>query len=312
MMNKIKNIIFLLIGVIIGILFLNVKNCYNIDESESISTIESESESISGIKLFNKKIKRAGVKNNNRINFCYMVQDRDEKQASFINLLSTGYEININNGLQLRTITYYFSNLFINNIEVEFIPTILNIDFTFTDATGNYESIEQLQNQIIIIADLDYNLTTKKININFTNNLKYGNDSAIITSSVIDLGTFSNFEIDYITQQQNNIISTEQLLQGFNKYAGPNYNNGYDAALQDIQKNPNAYNLYTQLQYENYGVEQYNAGTQNSINTNWIWGILDTLTSFCNIEILPNIKLIYLAGVALVLGFVKFIIGWLK
>lgn len=48
--------------------------------------------------------------------------------------------------------------------------------------------------------------------------------------------------------------------------SGGNYNSGYQAGIEEVQNNPNRYNLYSSTQYNNYGDNRYNAGEQNVTN----------------------------------------------
>lgn len=318
--GKVKRLFFLLSGIICGLIVGNIKgcNCSNnysssTNTEEFSSAIQEESYStklISERNLFNKKVQKTNTKINNHFNISAMVQDRDQNNSAFINLQIVLVNIEISNGVQLRSIAYSIARYSINGIEQDFIPTTKTITYLFTDNTGSYASINQLNNEVIISYELDYNLTNKKLDLILKNSMRYGN--AETTTATFDLSNFTMFDIDYIFYQNENTIATDTLLRGFADYTGDNYNLGFENGVDDVQDNPGKYGLKTNQEYEDYGTKKFNEGTQTNVSTNWIWAILDTISGFCQIEILPGIKLIYLAGIALVLVFVKFILGWIK
>jgi len=94
------------------------------------------------------------------------------------------------------------------------------------------------------------------------------------------------------------------------------YSQGYDDGEQDVTENPNNYNLYNATQYEEYGQQQYNAGenagASANINTNWLVSLFGVMTEFANIELFPNIKLIYLPGTIIIFSFVRMLFKWFK
>lgn len=320
--GKVKSLLFLLIGIICGLIFNNIKGCACANYIDSSTSIEKSSLTISddeissssivnsGRDLFGRRVKKANTKLNNHFNISAMVQDREQNTSAFINLQVVLVNIEISNGVQLRSIAYSIARYSINGNEQDFIPSTQTITFLFTDNTGSYSSIEQLDNEVVISSELDFDLTTKKLNFILKNQMRYG--TAETTTAAFDLGNFTMFDIDYIFYQNENTISNDNLLRGFADYTGDNYNLGYENGVDDVQKNPGNYGLRTEQEYSDYGTKRYNEGTQTNISTNWIWAILDTISGFCQIEILPGIKLIYLGGIALVLVFVKFILGWIK
>lgn len=88
--------------------------------------------------------------------------------------------------------------------------------------------------------------------------------------------------------------------------------NGILQGIQQVVENPNDNGLYNQQQYDDNYQEGYNDGSQSNINVSWIEGILNSATSVLNLEVLPGIKIIYLAGVFIVIKFVVFILGVIK
>lgn len=94
------------------------------------------------------------------------------------------------------------------------------------------------------------------------------------------------------------------------------YSQGFDDGKEEVTENPNNYNLYNSSQYEEYGQQQYNAGENAgataNISTNWLVSLFGVMTEFANIELFPNIKLIYLPGTIIIFSFVRMLFKWFK
>lgn len=80
------------------------------------------------------------------------------------------------------------------------------------------------------------------------------------------------------------------------------YTYGYDTG----------YDLGNTEGYDDGYIDGYDDGASGEINTTWVLSLMNTATSILNIEILPNIRIIYLVGAFIVLAFVRFVIGWLR
>ena len=158
----------------------------------------------------------------------------------------------------------------------------------------------------------------------------YSNDTDIelkklASEQFIDLA--NTYEINNQLQAIQNDIPykfndsiEEQYQQYFGLGYSQGYNEGYSLGInegeQAVTENPNNYNLYNATQYQEYGQQQYNAGenagASANINTNWLVSLFGVMTDFANIELFPNIKLIYLPGTIIIFSFVRMLFKWFK
>lgn len=96
---------------------------------------------------------------------------------------------------------------------------------------------------------------------------------------------------------------------GKNEFNEKSYNEGIEAGIidgrEEVFTNPAKYDLYTAEQYKQA------SKTYSSI-LDFVRSIFDILTKVLDIEILPNIKLIYLVAIPIVFSLLKFILNLFK
>lgn len=210
-----------------------------------------------------------------------------------INLLSlTNEKRDLNNPENVVTTLDYFT-FFIGYILLDYQSHyLIDLDFETTNDITLYQNAQQQS----------INLTT---NYTTTNQLKtYDNRITYLNNT-----TEADYEEGYSSGYYSGITN---VIDNPNQYGLYNQEQAVDLVTQ----NPNQYDLYTNEQYLVYGQEQYTAGEQagreNTAGIAWITALFGVMTDFANLELLPNIKLIYLAGVTLIFGFVRLVIKWFK
>lgn len=202
---------------------------------------------------------------------------------------------------------YILYDIYVDDIETFEADIYLSFDL--------YISINDYEEYYIYENDIYYeNTTTESYNINFSNTDSY----------------------DYVDEMQNlvdgNNRFTRYLVGGFIipfEYENA-YNDGYNDGVTETEDYyeeliiPEIKEEYEEIGYNNgydYGLEigynnGYNdgvvAGSNNFNILNLIRSLFDLVWSVLSVEMLPNIKLIYIVAIPLVLSVLKFILGWFR
>lgn len=215
----------------------------------------------------------------------------------------------------------------------------------FSSIVGGYLVSEKRDatNPEQIVSSLDYfNFFTSWFLLDYNNDYElnggYPNNSDIrlkvlASQQYIDLS--NTYTINNQLQSIQNLIPykfNNEIEEEYQAYYGIGYAEGLQEGttvgtetgkeigkaegIEQVTQNPNQYDLYTENQYLNYGEEKYQegeiVGLNSNINTNWLISLFGVMTSFANIEIFPNIKLIYLPGVMIIFSFVRMLFKWFK
>lgn len=177
---------------------------------------------------------------------------------------------------------------------------------TSTHATSENSIIylDQVINYSDILSyDFDISLDiTTNMNNNVSYVLTYNDNGTTKTKTSLIANVFA-------TVSSQNEISNSAILgcqYVINYLTSSNYTAGYNHGYST------GYELGNSQGYDNGYNDGYDDGASGEINTTWILSLMNTATSILNIEILPNIRIIYLVGAFIILAFVRFVIGWLR
>ncbi len=88
-------------------------------------------------------------------------------------------------------------------------------------------------------------------------------------------------------------------------YTFPSYDDAYNAGYNDGYRAGGGFS--SEDRYRQGYTDGYNAGVSGTITTNWFTSFIDSVFSIFNIEIFPNVKLIYLIFIPLGLGVIALI-----
>lgn len=122
--------------------------------------------------------------------------------------------------------------------------------------------------------------------------------------NLYDVGYDSGYQDGYNTGYDEGTTETEDYYEEIiipeikEEYEEIGYNNGYDYGLE--------------IGYNNGYNDGVIAGSNNFNILNLIRSLFDLVWSFLSVEMLPNIKLIYIVAIPLVLSVLKFILGWFR
>lgn len=117
----------------------------------------------------------------------------------------------------------------------------------------------------------------------------------------VDSGWYSSFILQ--DEINNNVLYQQPLIDYMNEQQrNAGYGEGYRLGRE----------VGEEVGYNTGYQDGYGEGASGQINTSWVLSLMNTATSILNIEILPNIKLIYLVGAFIILAFVRFVIGWIR
>lgn len=214
--------------------------------------------------------------------------------------------------LQYMYIGISYFNVKINSVYVDDIETfVMNYDLYF----DIYIEIDDYIENVIYENEISFERDNSTINYN----INFSNDNA-----------------------QNYIISIQELINGNNlvRYIPGSillpieYEKGYQDGYNDGEIDTEDYyeeliipeikEEYEEIGYNNgynYGLEigynnGYNDGVISGSNNfnilNLIRSLFDLVWDALNIEMLPNIKLIYIVSIPLILSVIKFILGWFR
>ena len=174
-----------------------------------------------------------------------------------------------------------------------------NSIYYFDDILGySVIDLNNLENNLNNYIEISTYYNNNSNDFDMSINVRYGNIENYITFSFYyepdgDPAIYTFYEIyNYIqmTEYYKNAIENNAYIDGYSDGNTSGREVGYNIGYQ----------------------EGYEDGASGEINTSWILSLMNTATSILNIEILPNIKLIYLVGAFIILAFVKFVIGWLR
>lgn len=203
---------------------------------------------------------------------------------------------------------YYFTNQSINSIE-----EIENIKMSFNMNSLRYEGGYE-EEDVYFDFEINYD-------IGFTlNNIQDPEHDIFIEDNYNSFGIdASNLPVSVRQEINNNIFydindvrantSVRDFQIYFNTdYAG--YNNGYDSGWDKGYES--GYNYGLEIGYNNGYNEGVIVGSNNFNILNLIRSLFDLLWDVLSVEMLPNIKLIYIVAIPLVLSVIKFILGWFR
>lgn len=203
---------------------------------------------------------------------------------------------------------YYFTNQSINSIE-----EIENIEIRFNMNSlryeGGYEE-EEVYFDFEINYDIEFTLNNIKDpehNILVEDNYNsFGIDASNLPVSVRQL---INDNIFYDINDIRANTSVRDFRIYFNTdYAG--YNNGYDAGWDKGYES--GFDYGQELGYNNGYNDGVIAGSNNFNILDFIRALFDLIWGVLSVEMLPNIKLVYIVAIPLVLSVIKFILGWFR
>lgn len=190
----------------------------------------------------------------------------------------TGNKIN---EISLGTSDFYteINSIDLDDIETFYIDIYYEISFDIYVDTG--------EGDVLYENYYDYKIQTE-----FTASVYDQTASQYVNSlsSILDENT-----IRYIPNQ----------LRYFNLY-----DIGFDSGYQDGYNNGYDYGL--EIGYNNGYNDGVIAGSNDFNLLNFIRSLCDLLWGVLNVEMLPNIKLIYIVSIPLVLSVVRFILGWFR
>lgn len=191
------------------------------------------------------------------------------------------------------------------------------------------EIIKKLNQDYIDTLSLDYRLIDYPLNavnlgISYKDNLNHSviinntvyqisNQNPTIAFDASNVATLENITIEDIASI-NTIYNYSSAFvagynQGYEEGSDIAYQNGdidgYYRGIDEVLKNLSTYNLYTSEQYKQ-------ASQTYSSVLDFVRSIFDIVTKVLQVEILPNIKLIYLVAIPLVFSLLKFVLGLFK
>lgn len=138
----------------------------------------------------------------------------------------------------------------------------------------------------------------------------FGIDAANLPISVRQLINDNIFE--YIEDIHANTSVRDFRIYFNTKYAGYGY--GYHEGYEDghFEGYNEGFSYGEELGYNNGYNDGIIAGSNNFNILNLIRSLFDLIWSVLSVEMLPNIKLIYIVAIPLVLSVLKFILGWFR
>lgn len=247
--------------------------------------------------------------------FAVVLCDYDPDNEEIINTyFKVVYDIDLNNEYRV-TYAYmetYMSNLNYYTLEDVYTPIILTANlittnwnesenpYPYDNMYVNYDLYKHCLIQLFNQANADYfwqsyflyNITIEE----YLSQILALNDINDLRTELgfLAIGMANQTYIYYFN------ISQYEDNSGYND----GYRNGRQDGITAVTRNPNLFDLYTS--------EQYNAALEGNISFDWLTSIFTTATNFLQLELLPNIKLIYIISIPLIFGFVRMLIRWFK
>lgn len=194
------------------------------------------------------------------------------------------------------------------------------------------DDIETFYADFTLSFDMYIDISDFEENVIYENEISY-EDTDSETYNIVFSRTESN---DYVGPMQNLVDAdnrfTRYLVGGFIipfEYENA-YNDGYfegttetedyyeELIIPEIKEEyeeigyNNGYNYGSEIGYNNGYNDGVIAGSNNFNILNLIRSLFDLVWSVLSVEMLPNIKLIYIVAIPLVLSVLKFILGWFR
>ncbi|MEM3312281.1 MAG: hypothetical protein QW042_05035 [Thermoplasmata archaeon] len=214
--------------------------------------------------------------------------------------------------LQFMNIGINYFNVGINNVALDDIETFeINYDLYF----DIYIEIDDYIDDVIYENEISFEINNETISYN----IFFSNDNAPnYVSSFQELVTGNTlvryipgglvipieYEKGYQDGYNDGVTETEDYYEELiipdikEEYEEIGYNNGYDYGLE--------------IGYNNGYNDGVIAGSNNFNILNLIRSLFDLVWDALNVEMLPNIKLIYIVSIPLILSVIKFILGWFR
>lgn len=218
----------------------------------------------------------------------------------------TGNKIN---EISLGTSDFYteINSIDLDDIETFYIDIYYEISFAIYVDTGEgdvlYENYYDYKIQTEFTASV-YDQTASQ----YVNSLSSILDENTIRYIPNQLRYFNLYDIGFDSGYQDGyndgVIDNEDYYEDIiipeikEEYEEIGYNNGYDYGLE--------------IGYNNGYNDGVIAGSNDFNLLNFIRSLCDLLWGVLNVEMLPNIKLIYIVSIPLVLSVVRFILGWFR